>query len=320
MAAEFSRRPKTCAYLPPAEQMESRAGGRFRAARAQASPPGLPAAAAMPRHAPAAVPPCPRQPPQRERPRGRRKRSGPAGTRMPPPAPACSHHCRATVSLGTAVERLPEPLRVVGVDVQRGIAGHLGERCEPGRDHRAAARHRLRHRQAEPLVARRIDEGDRCLEIGETKLLVGEREPARRHLRAGQPAQLGLDIGLAADADDLVPAEFAPAVQGAEQQLRVFVALDAEPLADEEEIWPFEPMLAPESLDLVVGRRRATRRRPRGGRPLPASLARRARARGDPYGCSRRCRRRSSACLIATRFSSHDGSDMSNPSLSGIRS
>ncbi len=93
--------------------------------------------------------------------------------------------------------------RIIGVDQQRRVAAHLGQRGAVGGDHRRAARHRLQARQPEALVARRQHERLSAAVQADEQLVgdVAERpqagqRPCPRELRPGVPGPYELDPAL----------------------------------------------------------------------------------------------------------------------------
>src|SRR5262252_3998104 len=63
--------------------------------------------------------------------------------------------------VGDPRHRIGEVRRVLGIDEERSLPGHLGQRRAVGRDHGGSAGHGLDDGQAKALVQRRIHEGQR---------------------------------------------------------------------------------------------------------------------------------------------------------------
>ena len=109
------------------------------------------------------------------------------------------------------------------VEVQHGVAAHLGHRRGARRDHRALARHRLEHGQAEALVARRVDERLRA-GVGAAQVEVVQQHHV--HVgRAGVGAALRIELAAAGAHDRVVLAVVAEQGEGAEEQRGVLVAV-----------------------------------------------------------------------------------------------
>jgi DNA-directed RNA polymerase subunit K/omega len=108
------------------------------------------------------------------------------------------------------------------VDVERGRAAHLGQRRGARGDCRALAGHRLEHRQAEALVARRIDQRDGA-GVGATQVQVVQQHHVHLGV-AGQCTALRVELAAAGAHDRVVPALVAEAGEAGEEQRRVLVA------------------------------------------------------------------------------------------------
>ena len=107
-----------------------------------------------------------------------------AAARARPRAIRRSRSAASVSKVSIAVGDLPGD---AGVDEERRVAGDLGDRPRAGGDDRGAGRHRLQHRQPEPLVERREDEARRPRV---ERRQVRERHVVREHDVVAEPVLL----------------------------------------------------------------------------------------------------------------------------------